>query len=235
MEAFFRKIRPLLDISFRLHDVTCDGIAKYFLLLKKTILLIALFSLLGAFYPLVFRQYGELSGNLLIILLFLSPLSKIFRMRLLLQLMGLRRELGILMGYLALVHGLGFLIQFGDFSLLIPPADPVLANFFLPFGFIGLFLIVPLLLTSNSISVTFFGVFWKKIHYLVYPAFFFIVLHRMLSGEDGGSGTKVFEVILLIGTYGMLKVLAWRPFFPFMRNFIALVAREYGIYRQKIN
>jgi DMSO/TMAO reductase YedYZ heme-binding membrane subunit len=60
-------------------------------------------------------------------------------MRVLLQLMGLRRELGILMGYLALVHGLGFLIQLGDFSLLIPPTDPVLANFFLPFGLIGLF------------------------------------------------------------------------------------------------
>ncbi len=235
MEAFFQKIRPLLEVSFKFHDVVCDFIARYFMLSKKVILLIAFFSLLGAFYPLVFRQYGELAGNLLIVLLFLSPLSRIFRMRVLLQLMGLRRELGILMGYLALVHGLGFLIQLGDFSLLIPPTDPVLANFFLPFGLIGLFLIFPLLLTSNSISVKFFGVFWKKIHYLVYPAFFFIVLHRMLAGVDGGSGMKIFEAIILIGSYGMLKVFAWRPFSLSVKNFIDLIAREYGIYRQKTN
>ena len=235
MEAFFRKIHPLLDIFFKLHDVVCDFIAGHFMLLKKVILSVAFLSLFGAFYPSVFRQYGELAGNLLIFLLFLSPLSKIFRMRILLQLMGFRRELGILMGYLALVHGLGFLIQFGDFSLLIPPSDPVLANIFLPFGLMGLFLILPLLLTSNSISVKFFGIFWKKIHYLVYPAFFFIVLHRMLAGADGGSGMKIFEAAVLIGAYGMLKVFAWRPPPPFVGNFIVLVAKEYGAYRQKTN
>jgi DMSO/TMAO reductase YedYZ heme-binding membrane subunit len=235
MGAFFEKIRPLLEIFFKLHDIACDFIARYFMLLKKSILLFAFLSLIGVFYPEALRQYGELAGNLLIFLLFLSPLSRIFRMRILLQLMGFRRELGILMGYLALVHGLGFLTQYGGLSLFHFPLDPLLFSPFVMFGCIGLFLIFPLLLTSNSISVKFFGSFWKKIHFLVYPAFFFIILHRMLAGVDSGSVMKIFEAIILIGSYGMLKVFAWRPFSLSAKNFIDLIAREYGIYRQKTN
>lgn len=235
MEAFSQAIFPLLKFFFRMHDIACDLIAKHFIFLKRMILSMAFLSLLGAFYPLIFRQYGEIAGNLLIFILFLSPLSKIFRMRVLLQLMGFRRELGILMGYLALVHGLGFLIQFGGFAILIPPANPLPANFFPLLGFIGLLLILPLLLTSNAISVKFFGVFWKKIHYLVYPAFFFIVMHRMLAGIEGGSETKIVEAILLLALYGMLKLFAWKPFIPSVSRLIAVIADRYRDYQVETN
>jgi hypothetical protein len=49
MEAFFQKIRPLLEVSFKFHDVVCDFIARYFMLLKKVILLIAFFLSLELF------------------------------------------------------------------------------------------------------------------------------------------------------------------------------------------
>jgi len=233
MAAFLQTMDVLFRISFRMHDIACDLIAKHFFLLKKAILSVAFLSLIGAFFPSVFRQYGELAGNLLIVILFLSPLSKILRTRILLQMMGFRRELGILMGYLALVHGLGFLIQLGGISILVPPPDSAPAGFFPLLGFIGLLLIIPLLLTSNTISVKFFGLFWKKIHYLVYPAFFFIVMHRMLSGVSGGSAMRITEAIALLFGYGMLKLFAWKPFIPPAEKYIAIVAKKYRDYQSE--
>ena len=125
----------------------------------------------------MYRDYGELAANLLIGILFLSPLARITRMRFLNQLMSLRRELGILMGYLALTHGIGFMmdpmIQQAVFATdpsvaLLSPERAYL------YGFIALALTLPLLLTSNNLmQQRLGGKNWKLLHRTVYIMFAF--------------------------------------------------------------
>lgn len=102
-------------------------------------------------------------------------------MCLLLQMMELRRELGILMGYLALVHGLTFLAPaWGTDSSLLPP------YFWL--GIMALFLTMQLLLTANNPSLRLLGgIKWKLLHRLVYLLFVAAVFHESLRPGEGTS------------------------------------------------
>lgn len=56
------------------------------------------------------KESGEISFNLLILILILSPLARITGIRTLSLLLPFRKELGILMGMLAIVHVGLFLI-----------------------------------------------------------------------------------------------------------------------------
>lgn len=229
---------------FCLHDLASDLLIRHIRSIKYGLLIIAHASLLALFLPelVVYRgSFGSSAGNLLIGILFLSPLAMILRMRLLLLLMGIRRELGILMGYLACVHGLGYLLDsrftqrvFFDVSFSDVESIPwgILA------GCVGLILIVSLLSTSNTISIKILGgKHWKQLHRLVYPAFVIIIIHRFF--QVSGEGPLVWpwlESSLLIGSYAWLKYLAWRPATcsP-LRVWIERIRSGYQAYRQQIH
>ncbi len=220
---------------FWAHDLASDVLAKYLVSIKRSLLVVAHISLLGIFVPEWQREYGNFSGNLLIIILFISPLSKMTRMRFLLQLMGFRRELGILMGYTALVHGLGYMIAAGTIVLPILPAQPTLIDMFLFSGSLGLFLLLPLLITSNVFSIRWLGKYWKRVHFLVYPAFLFIVVHRFIAGADRELTLRALEAIVLLGSYIGLKIFAWKPFFPLLSKLFSFVADQYRIFQAEKN
>ncbi len=233
---FFGRV---LAFGFFCHDSVAGILSRYYSLVKH-LLLAGAYLVLSVFFlpifPVLQKNFGEAAGNLLIVILFLSPLATLFRMRLLLLLMGLRRELGILMGCLALVHGVGYLVspsffreagrsflEVGAFSW----ERGVVA------GMIGLLLLLPLLLTSNNFSVRFLGgKSWKRLHRLVYPAFFFIVFHRFFMGEPQQSVIPFLLAVLLIGAYSALKFLAWRPgAFPWLQERIGKGGVRYRHYR----
>ena len=223
-----------LSFVFFLHDTASALLAKHLLLIKRLILLGAHLALLGFFFPGLRKDFGELAINLLLVILFLSPASKIFRTRLLLQLMGLRRELGITMGYLATIHGLGYLLDPAWFTLLITPdlakglsfVDPALLA-----GFITYCLTLPLLFTSNAWAQrTLGGAKWKLLHRLVYGVFFFALFHRYLI--RGGDSANLIQVILLLFAYGLAKVLAWKNFLMPLQKSIDWVAGEYRVYTE---
>lgn len=90
-----------------------------------------------------------------------------------------RRQLGILMFCLSLVH---FMWNKGFSMILngIPTSIPL----FQIFGFFALVLSFPLLLTSNNFSVLKLGSSWKILHRLVYPVMFLLVLHTAMQGSD---------------------------------------------------
>lgn len=232
-DAFFEKIDLLCIWCFRGHDFASGLLVKYFLSVKKVILVVAYGSLFGIFFPEFGRDYGNASITILFVIVFLSPLATIFRMRLLLQMMGLRRELGILMGCLAIVHGMTYLIPvWGTDTSLLPP------YFWLGFG--ALFLTLPLLLTSNTFSLRLFGgKKWKTIHYLVYPLFIVAVLHESLRFGGGvvWSDRRVLmdfaQGIGIICLYGLLKLLAWKNFLLPVERSIACIARRYAEYRKR--
>ena len=243
MEIFLKQIDPLLTIAFRGHDLCADLLGRWYVPVKRIILVTAHLSLLILLVPelAVFRKgAGELAANLLIALLFLSPLATIFRMRLLSLGMGLRREIGILMGYLAVVHGIGYMSDPQFFALFIEGhlgSDFLSMDTSILAGIIGLLLTLPLLITSNAFSTRQLGgKVWKRLHRLVYPAFLFIVLHRFF--RVGGSWQQIGPLVeagILIGAYAWLKYLAWKPVaWPWLRQIISLIGMRYTAYRQML-
>lgn len=229
--TFLGKIDVFLFWCFWTHDFLSGLLAKYFVGIKKMILVVAYVSLLGIFFPEFGQDYGNASITVLFVIIFLSPISKILRMRVLLQMMGLRRELGISMGFLAIVHGMTYLV----------PAWGTDSSFFAVYfwlGIVALFLTLPLLLTSNTFSVRLFGgKKWKMVHYLVYPLFVAAVLHESLrfGGAWSLSNTRALldlaQATSIICFYGLLKVLARKNFFAPLERMIAYVASRYVAYK----
>lgn len=229
-------IDRILLLFFRLHDWASAFLAKYFFTIKKGLLLLAHASLFGLFFPDFRSEFGEAGGNLLIFILFLSPLSKIFRMRFLQQLMGLRRELGIMFGYLVIVHGVGYL------------TDPLLSPYFLQqvnsttlgwaerpllFGFIAFILTLPLLFTSNNLANRLLGGRnWKLLHRTVYLMALFAVTHRFMM--KGFTPIALVEMIILVTTYIFAKLLVWRNFLPPLVKAITFVSTRYQAYRASL-
>ena len=219
----------ILQLGFRLHDWASAWLSANFFQVKTGLLVLAHLSLFGFFFPDIRGEFGSAAGNLLIAILFLSPLSKIFRIRFLQQLMGLRRELGIMFGYLATVHGVGYL------------TDPLITPYFLEqvnsavlgwwerpllFGFLAFSLTLPLLFTSNNLANRLLGGRnWKLLHRTVYVMALFAVIHRFLI--KGLSTVALVEMIILVAGYILAKLLAWRNFLPPLVKLIAWVAEEY--------
>lgn len=229
----------IFTLGFFCHDELVRMLSRYYSLVKRLLLVVASSVLVSFFLPIFTSlrgDFGEIAGNILIFILFLSPISVIFRTRLLFLLMGLRRELGILMGYLALVHGMGYFITphffwvtHGSFwtGMSVSWEKGIVT------GLIGLLLILPPLLTSNNFSVRVLGgKQWKQWHRLVYPAFFFIVFHRFFMSTSDWFGVPFFESILLLIGYVIVKFLAWRPAaFPWLRENIVWMNLRYQQYQ----
>jgi methionine sulfoxide reductase heme-binding subunit len=233
MEKLIALLDPLWPTLFRLHDWSADTLGRNIVATKRLILIVAHVSLLGFLFPELRKEFGELAANLLILILFLSPLSKIFRMRFLLLAMSLRRELGIAMGYLATVHGVGYLIDPDWFDFIVRPY--LTGDFFGPdprylFGLLAYALTLPLLFTSNALSQRLLGgARWKLLHRLVYLLFAFAILHRFFV--RGAPPTVVAEIILLLGAYALAKLLAWKNVFPPLVQAIELVSFRYRSFR----
>ncbi len=228
--------KQFLSQLFILHDLASAFLIQHFLRIKMLILLLAHASLLGFFFPETRNQFGSMGFGLIIFILFLSPLSKIFRTRLLLQLMTFRRELGIFFAYVVTVHGVGHL------------TDPIFASFFVtPYfpgeilaiplqilaGMAAYFLTLPLLLSSNNWTQKHLGKNWKRLHRLVYLVFIFGMIHAFTIKGGFSDIVSVIDALLLIGFYGLLKLLAWKNFLPPLSRLIERVALTYQNYREE--
>lgn len=229
-------MNQILSLGFWLHDWASAFLAKHLFGIKRGMLIVAHLALFGFLFPDLRKSFGEMAAYTLLLILFLSPVSKIFRTRLLLQLMGLRRELGILMAYLATVHGLGYILDPEWFDLLIAPYLKVslfAINPALLFGATAYLLTLPLLLTSNSWAQRSLGKNWKRLHKIVYVLFVVVLMHRFLI--KGGGTVEFIQLGVLLGSYVLAKLLAWKNFFaPLQKtiDWVALRYREYTLARQ---
>lgn len=229
MQGLMTFFDPILPFLFRIHDAGCDFLVRYIRIIKYILLIGAHLVLFGFFFPDLRKDFGEMAANLLIGILFLSPLATIFRMRLLLLGMGLRREFGIMMAYLATVHGVGYLLDPQWFEFVIGPHWPGEVLGIQPmvlFGIGAYFLTLPLLFTSNTWANRILGgKNWKMLHRSVYIVFVFVVLHRALM--RGGDTAAFLQAGLLLGAYIFLKVLAYRNFLSPLAEMIVLVSERY--------
>lgn len=232
-EKFLRFADFMFHVSFGLHDMLSSFFARHILGIKRTILIVAHISLLGFLFPEIRKDLGSIALFLLFFILFLSPVSKILRTRLLLQMMSVRRELGISMAYIATVHGVGYLFDPLWYSQYVAPQigtsmftiDP---RYF--FGIAAYGLTLPLLLTSNNLAIKFLGAsLWKKLHRIVYVLFFVVLLHYFL--KTGKADSIQYGIGLLVFSfYVFIKVLAWKNFIEPLRKIIDAVAERYKVY-----
>ena len=224
----------LIETIFDVHDWASAFLAKHLFTLKKVILVVAHLSLFGLLLPDMRRDFGQIAEIMLLGILFLSPLSRIFRIRLLLQLMGLRRELGIFMAYLATVHGVGYLIDPEWVAVFVEPyllgnVFPINLTYF--FGGVAYVLTLPLLFTSNDLMQRFLDSrTWKRLHRLVYIVLVLVLLHHF-SIDGGMDASGWFQTIAILGSYIFMKLLAWKKdFLPLLNQVIGVVATRYRDY-----
>jgi sulfoxide reductase heme-binding subunit YedZ len=233
MRAFFEIIDPLLLLCFWIHDTVSEFLARHLRTVKTAILLVAHLALFGLLFPELRKDAGNLAAIVLIGILFLSPLSKICRMRLMVQLMGLRRELGILMGYLATVHVAGYFIDSIWFDRFITPY--LGGNFFSMnptylFGIVAYTLTLPLLFTSNTLALRALGGWrWKNVHRLAYPLLIFTMLHRFTI--RGMTVMALLQAILLIAVYGLVKLQAQKNILPTIQGIIDTIGARYTVWK----
>ncbi|USN58216.1 MAG: ferric reductase-like transmembrane domain-containing protein [Candidatus Peribacteria bacterium] len=152
--------------------------------------------------------------NVLWILLWLPILSKVFQLKLASTLMVFRRPLGVLMGTMALVHsGQYFMNEY----VLLPWQqafwiwDGQIA--FTAWGFLGLIIAIILTITSNNISLKFFGgKLWKWIHRSVYVLLIFTLLHVLFLKLPGvqDSLPLMIAVFFPFVLYMIGKILEWK-------------------------
>ncbi len=231
-------VTVLLNFLFWCHDVASAILVRYLFTIKKIILVVAHLSLFGLFLPEMREDFGSAALVILLVLLFLSPASKLFRMKLLYQLMGLRREIGILMGYLATVHVVGYLIDPDWFDFLITPYWPndlLSIDVRYQLGFLAYFLTFPLLFTSNTwANRVLGGKNWKRLHRLVYPLLLLTLFHKFLRPGEVSLPDVILPTVIF-ALYVMSKFLAEKNFLPPLEKviqFIAVRYREYGVVKK---
>lgn len=151
----------------------------------------------GDGYALVV-SYGNFALNLLVLILFVKPLSVIFpKITIFKKIVSYRRELGLLTFWSALFHGVSLMYYLGFLSIDEALKYASLGSFAF-WGFLGLIGMIVLGATSNKLSVMKLKRNWKKVHYIAYPTFFFVLIHGYMSSQD-------IKYIILGVTYTLLK------------------------------
>jgi sulfoxide reductase heme-binding subunit YedZ len=120
--------------------------------------------------------------DLLWFLLFLPILAKVFSLPIAKTLVRYRKELGILMGMLAMVHSMLYLT---DTYTTILPWDIQFwidngSISYLGIGMVATFFTFLLLITSNIASMKLLGKKWKLLHRTAYIIILLTVLHVIL-------------------------------------------------------
>lgn len=154
--------------------------------------------------PDALQLTGEQAWNALIVVLFLGPLARVTGLGVLRMACLFRKELGVLMGTLALVH---FALFFGD-KLYVSPLSQAFwwelgAPSYLVWGALALAATVPLWATSNVFSVRLLGKKWKWLHRSAYALLIFAALHVAFIKYE------FTEAAVWVGVFAALKIAEW--------------------------
>jgi DMSO/TMAO reductase YedYZ heme-binding membrane subunit len=111
-------------------------------------------------------------------------------------LMIFRRYLGILMYVIALAH-----VAIVRIAPQLPYIDLSLPSGSVLYGGVAMVLLLPLFVTSNDSSVRRLGIWWTRVHKLIYGAMIVILLHTGLQRVSVWSGVMAVFVVLETGSY----------------------------------
>ena len=233
-EETLKSWNPLINIGCEIHDVFSDFLLTYLKQIKILLLIAAHASLLGLLFPQLAKSFGNLAQILLFAILFVSPLSKIFRMKLLYQIMSLRRELGIWFAYAAIVHGLGYVLNPQWTATFVVPflARPLSMMPSYLVGIVALILTLPLLMTSNTLSLKLLKGNWKKLHSLTYIIFAGMLFHTAFLRYNGINVLMhLVQPLFIFSVYVFLKILARNNFMVPLREINEYVGQQYRLFQ----
>ena len=117
---------------------------------------------------------GKMALRLIVLTLFVSSLSEFKKFRFLIE---VRRMIGLFAFFYVSCHFLTYIAldHFFDINFII---KDILKRPFITFGFLSFVLLIPLAITSPKNILKKLGYkFWKKIHYLIYPAAILSSIH----------------------------------------------------------
>lgn len=156
----------------------------------------------ATFYGEVVHSTGQLSAQLLILTMAVTPLRLMFGRRGWIRwLMRRRRYFGVAsFGYAAL-HTAVYLIRTGAVGdIMEEAAEPGLLT-----GWIALAIFVPLAITSNDASVRRLRRLWKRLHRWVYAAAVLTFAHWVLTAFDPVPGLIHTAVLAALESYRLWK------------------------------
>jgi len=178
--------------------------------LKKIIWALALGAFVYLFLAsIVSRSYatdasGGLAWGLLVFTIFVSLANKILpRLKIVSQLLPLRKESGILVFVFVLLHAFFFFWKingWGDIPF------HAFKNFSFTMGSLALLIMIPLFLTSTPWAIRTMGFkSWKLLHKLTHLVFILAALHLAFKPDELEGGP-----LLLLLVYLGLMVFVWR-------------------------
>lgn len=158
------------------------------------------------FYPNSTKESGEKAIFVLWVILWIPIFARVFGLHIAREILPLRKELGILMGTLAFVHGAGYISWY--------PSQILDASFwwqggflsYLAFGFFALAFSIPLTLTSSDWAMQKLGKNWKRLHRMTYLIIIFAVIHVELIRV---SNNFDFFPVIFLGLYFIGKIFEW--------------------------
>lgn len=146
---------------------------------------------------------GQLALIFLSIAIFIRPLAAVFpTFGIFKTLLAIRRQIGVSCGIFTLGHVLAQTSPLNPFPILFAAGTG--PKSFLFWGFLAFLTLIPMLLTSNDLSVRLLKQNWKKIHLLIHPFYIFVLIHRGL--QIGYFG--LIQAIFIIGALYTLRYLA---------------------------
>lgn len=146
------------------------------------------------------RTLGKASLILLTIVIFTKPLVKLFpTIGLFKSLLVLRRQLGQASAFAVIAHVFAQVVPGYGLTELLNYAATSQPNNFIFWGFWGLILILPLLITSNDFSTKLLKRNWFLLQKLIHPLYLFALLHYGLQKGPLGLTLSIVVIILLYG------------------------------------
>ena len=133
---------------------------------------------------------GEIAVSILWIIVFIPVFADVLHLQLFKALKLFRRQLGILMGVLAIIHFLQYLSAEGSVAVwklsFWFSANSITM---MAVGFAALLVSTTLLITSNAFATSLLGRSWKRLHRLVYLLLPLIILHSGMAKHFNGRAS----------------------------------------------
>ena len=146
------------------------------------------------------RVWGAVSFTYLILTLCITPLVKITKKA---SLIIYRKIFGLLTFFCALGHLFAYLYMANKFDQLFDLN--LYKNWDIIFWIIWFVILIILAITSNRYSMQKLGIFWKKLHSLIYPMFLIVLLHIAFASHFDIYYMVMIGVLVLLRSVAYLK------------------------------
>jgi len=179
-------------------DILIDWKIPYFNLIKKYLVYISIVSIIIFIEPKMYKDFWEWAMNLLLIILFISPASKIFpKFKFLNKLLILRRPVWIIIWFFVLAHTIWFFILKNvDIINFLQNEIINYKNQLFWWIWWTIFMLFPFI-TSNNLSQKILKNKWKIFQQLTYFFFIFWSIHIFLIKWHIGKIVIIFIWLVL--------------------------------------